>query len=630
MFIRFTTKAFLACTLAITLCSCASGYYHKARSAHQAYKSGDFKRAANLIRDVKPTGRDKLLHLLDMGMILHGAGEYSESNEVLTKAEDLAEGLRSKSVSREVSATLWSEEATEFSGERFERMLIPTIKLLNYILLDEWKEALVEVRHMQTLAEREFGKAKDFDNAFSTYLSAMIWETSGLINDAYIDYNKLGIQNKHVPYFAHDLKFTSGKLGFKPKLPKKEMLAWSASENYRKELGEFVVIAEVGQAPKFISESVSTGFFTVAVPTLIHEAPPVEYVDISIDGKGIARTYTFYDITGDMVGALKDRQKRSLIRKMIKLSAQGALYGVADEMMKDDKTENQLIGLAMAFLSLSMSAAEKADERSWRTLPSNLQIGRVFLKPGIHKITLTPIGGGKATTEEVTIEKATPKYVLLKFPDTLISSAKSLTARDVALSKAAIEEQKLIERAKQNPDDGDLKIQLAIARIKNGNYDIETLATKGINQGGDKEKGYLALIIAHAVNARFETAADYSKTAADAVNVKKAEESFREYEKTFSALNKSEGKIEFHPKKAEDLELALNLFIEGLIAERDEEYPRATKKFALSYENGLKGEQIESKILDNYGKSDKNFKKSKEGMQIVENLADSLLEGAEM
>ena len=94
---------------AATFVGCVSTYNSRARAAHRAYHRGDYERALRIIEKADPAPRDRLLYLMDKGMILHAAGDYEESNRVLTKAEELAESFTAKSVSRETAATLWRE-----------------------------------------------------------------------------------------------------------------------------------------------------------------------------------------------------------------------------------------------------------------------------------------------------------------------------------------------------------------------------------------------------------------------------------------------------------------------------------------------------------------------------------------
>ncbi len=414
---RIILRAATFLLLAPCLASCVSNYNLKARAAHDAYHEGRFDDAAVLINDVKPAGRDRLLYLLDKGMIFHAAGKYRESNKLLSEAEELSDALSPKSVSRETAATLWSEEATEYGGEKYERIMIPVIRMLNYIMEDEWDEALVEVRRLITTSERIYTDPNELDNAFAIYLSAIVWETLGQINDALISYNQLTKHKSEVPYYAYDAETIRAKLGITATLPPKNSLAWATSKNYRKQNGELIVIAEAGRTPIFVATTVTNGLFTLSMPEVRAFPENLKSAKVVVDGKEVGSTYPFYNIMKDILRAEKDRQKRSFIRKMIKLPVQTGLYAASGELMDEDDTESKIAGVGLALLALSMSAAEKADERSWRTLPAQFQIGRFYLPAGHHEIELVAGGGTSTVMHTVDIKAEKPSVILMRFPE---------------------------------------------------------------------------------------------------------------------------------------------------------------------------------------------------------------------
>jgi tetratricopeptide (TPR) repeat protein len=435
LILRVVTLFFLAPWLA----SCVSNYNLKARAAHNAYHEGRYEEAVALINKVRPAGRDRLLYLLDKGMILHGAGKYEESNAVLTKAEELSEAFTAKSVSRETAATLWSEEATEYGGEKYERIMIPVIRMLNYIMEDEWDEALVEVRRLITTSEKIYTDPAEMDNAFALYLSAVVWETLGQINDALISLNQMTKHKLDVPYYGYDANLFRKMLGIDAPLPQKGGVAWTTSKNYRKQKGELIVIAETGRTPIFVAATVTNGLFTFSVPEL--EVFPEHFrpAKVLIDGREAGTIHPFYNIMKDILQAERDRQKRSFIRKMIKLPVQTGLYAAGGELMEEDDTKSKAAGLGLVLLALSMSAAEKADTRSWRTLPALFELGRFYLPEGRHRVELEPEGGGDGVEETVDVTSEKPSVLLVKLPQGTGAPAKLTTPQREGARQADIE-----------------------------------------------------------------------------------------------------------------------------------------------------------------------------------------------
>lgn len=614
-------KSALALALAISLGACASSYHARAQGAHHAYFRGDYERALTLIEKVKPASRDRLLYLLDKGMILHGAGKYKESNRVLEQAEELANVLYAKSLTRELAATLWSEEAREYPGERHERALIPVVRMLNYIMMDEWNEALVEVRRLGTTVEEIYGEKHRYANAFSLYLSAIIWEAMGQINDALIDYNKLGKQRANVPYYGHDMKATSRELGMQVKLPPKGSEAWKKSSGYRKQNGELIVIAATGRSPRFVSEWESTGYFSVSMPNMVYYSPSTQYASVVVDGEKLGTTHPFYNIVDDIVVALKERAKRSMIRKMVKLSVQTGLYTGGLILMDSDDTKQQLAGLALSLLAMSMSASDKADERSWRTLPAEYQIGRFYLTPGEHEVEIVPENGGAPITRRVDISGERPSVILARFGN--ISSVATSRGSEGTGAKAAQRkrEQELLTKVRKDPKNGALKIKLAKVRMEGGKYDVERLLVQGIKQGGNKREATLLLIAALTVQKRYSEALRWLGSSGLGN---------RAYYK--EALEYAMGKrIEAPDAKGpelteqENMTNAFNHYLSGLVEERSGDYDDAAEGYAKAYEFGLRGKPVIERIVESYKRTDEDFKESERGVEIVSDFAEAFV-----
>ncbi|MBU4483937.1 hypothetical protein KKA47_00785 [bacterium] len=595
--------------------SCASTYQSRAKPAREAFNSGDYDKAVEIIEKIKPAPRDKLLHLLDKGMILHGAGKYKESNQTLTEAEDLWKNLSIKSVSKETGATLWSEEGVDYAGDKYERVMIPTIRMLNYVALGDWDGALIEVRRIRYTVEKVYGSTRDFDNAFALYFSAVVWETLGHINDALIDYKQLGKHGKQVPYYAHDIKTTSSRLGLADKLPEKGNMAWDASKKYRDDRAQILVVIESGEAPYYVAESVTTGYFTISVPTVRSKPIPVQSVMVKIDGKEVGQTYPFYNIAEDILGALKERQKRTFVRKMIKLSTQTGLYVAGNELMKKDDTKSELAGLALTALSFSMSVAEKADERSWRTLPGMFQLGRFYVSQGTHEIELIPQGGGKTFTTTLDVKPGKPEMVLVRYPKSTGIAEKLKLPEPTRIAEARGREKVLKEKLKENPSDGNIKIELAFAKMERGSYEVNDLLVEGLKDGGNKNKGAMGLVISHAVGENIKGAIDWAE-----------KENFTFYENALKYTLKKEKKVPTtNLSNKESLTNGFDYYLYGLMREKEKKYEEATKMFAKAHQIGLYGELVANKVMDNYKKTSKEFKKSKEGTEIASNFADVYL-----
>ena len=627
----FSSKIFGLIFVVLFLTSCASTYHSKIKTVHAEFARGEYEKALEQIEKINPSSKDELVYLMDKGMILHALGKYKESNRVLTKAEDLSDVYSVKSATREVAGTLWSEEGIEYAGDKHERLMIVVIRMLNYVMMDDWNGALVEVRRVKYLSEKVYGRSSDIDNPFATYLSGIVWETVGKINSALIEYRQIEKDKDDVPYYGVDLKTLSRRLGFAVPLPKKPSLAWHVTPNYRKKKGQLIVIAETGRSPYYVSETVSTGYFTVSMPSVRFEKSRVYYVDVNINGKEQGKTYPFYDIVEDIVVAAKERQKRSFVRKMIKVSTQAGLYaGSAELTGKDKSTESNIAGIALAIFGLTMSAADKADERSWRTLPKEFQLARFYLKPGTYTVELVPVGDKKLSIKkEIEIKSGKPYVWLLNFPETFGKARKvSSVSETRRIKELRQEEKRLTRQVKSNPKNGNYKIALAIVKISLGNYDVDSLVNKALAQGAYEDFGIGSYVVMFTVKADYKDAIKWAK---------KGEKLELKEKKIYSAYVKVLNYVLNGGKKPQvqsvirlnkDVGIVngFNHYVYGLIYEKEGKLNQAVVMYSKAYDYGLIGKPIIQKIMDVYKKTDDKFKKSKQGVDIAGKFAGTYLE----
>jgi hypothetical protein len=138
-------------------------------------------------------GRDSLLYLLDIGLSLHSAGKYDESNQAFLKADKIADIKDYTSLSAEAATLFTSDNLKDYKGEDFEKVLINTYLSMNFALMGDFESSLVEARrvnHKLHLMVTE-GKRKYKQNAYARYLSAILYEAENNYNDAYGDGTRL-------------------------------------------------------------------------------------------------------------------------------------------------------------------------------------------------------------------------------------------------------------------------------------------------------------------------------------------------------------------------------------------------------------------------------------------------------
>ncbi len=205
-----------------------------------------------------------LVYLMEKGLLLRYAGGFEESNAVFEEAEQLAEDLYTKSISKNLASFITSDKALPYEGEDFERIIINYFRAMNYLDLGLPEDALVECRKveakLQFYEQKYEGDKKYRKDPFIHYLTGLIHESSGEINDAYISYKKaeeafsdlsdfLGVRGPK--YIGGDLLRTASALGFSNEM---EEIRREYPHSVRRDRipdgkGEVVLFVEAGFVP---------------------------------------------------------------------------------------------------------------------------------------------------------------------------------------------------------------------------------------------------------------------------------------------------------------------------------------------------------------------------------------------
>jgi hypothetical protein len=403
---RLAATAGLLCSVILSACATYQG---KVDSARDNIKHHDYSHALEKLRPLaeKEDG-DQLVYLLDYGTTLGLSGNYKDSNNILSKADRLADLVDYHSVSRIAGSLAISEEMVQYKGDTFEKIFINGYLAMNYLELNQLDDALVEARRLNEkyLKYRSDQKKKFELNPFGKYLSAMVWEANHEYDDAYIAYNEAYELESSIGPIREDL-IRSAKLSrrtdtykeLKSKFPDvKEQDAW-----YDKKNGEIILIYQQGWGPRKVP---SPGARTM--PTLVPVASNTQEAQLNIDGIGSFKSREIYDVQRAAIETLKDDYGILLAKRI----AAAATKEVAADQVRQ---KNELLG---ALTRIALYASDRADLRQWSTLPQTIQVVRVFVPAGKYKYSIQGLnrGGGptgeKLENQEVEVKAGQKKFLI--------------------------------------------------------------------------------------------------------------------------------------------------------------------------------------------------------------------------
>lgn len=424
--------------LFLMVLGCAAGVDYKALDQYMG-SDGCLEAAAYIEEKEESYGTNRrLLFLMDAASVNMYCSQYEKSNQYFHEADTLAEDLWTKSVTKEAAAFLLNDYTRPYSGEDFERALVNMLSALNYALMGDYAEALVEVRRLNSKLTEFNDKYEEKnvykEDAFGRYLSGMIYEADGAdrlenIDSAFIDYSaavdayrdyeeKYGttVPDSLVEDYLR-IAEAADRLGeAKRKLGPLAKRKWTKHRDARK-LGKIVFIHLNGRAPEKSEDRLyiqtPSGPITLAFPKFVVREPACRKSEMELVSSsgpvGIVQAEMVEDITGIAVKNLDDRKGRVIVKAIARAVVKQVAINEVANNMKDEKAR-KLTKLGLNIVNLFI---ERADTRSWRTLPAEISMARMYVPEGQYDVFGKRCGINKVVVDSVYVRPGQTKFVLL-------------------------------------------------------------------------------------------------------------------------------------------------------------------------------------------------------------------------
>ena len=426
-------KSFTVIIVSLLLSAC--GVTQNYNALETLVRNNDCKGAVEYIKNTEQTYGDnaRLLFLLDSAMIHMQCGNYDQSNTFFHEAEDLSESLWTESITKNVASMVTSDLVLPYSGEDFERALINLFSAINYIRKGEPDEALVECRRLDSLLSiyNSRYEAKNIykEDAFARYLSGIIHEADNELDDAYIDYYssyKIYTNDYRNAYgtptpitLTEDLLRMAESVDRLDEafytIPGSRSMIWSKKRETDK-LGKMVFVHFNGRAPvkmdrKFIVPT-NSGPVSIAFPEYRVSVPPCRNSTLVLESDFEtfeADTTLAEDINRIAVKCLADRKARIWVKAIARaIAKQVAIQAAANQV--EDQAGSDLLKWGLNIINTI--AVEKADTRSWHTLPGEIYFTRLFVPPGDYHAFARLCSGQKRAVSPVSIKAGETKFIV--------------------------------------------------------------------------------------------------------------------------------------------------------------------------------------------------------------------------
>lgn len=416
----YTTSVFhsLPVLLLLLLSACASSVFTPYTERAQSYRQDlNNKQLSRSLKAIESQGfsLDSQLNLLEHGRLAQLDGQIDTSikdfNAVINMAakEENKARISLSNTAQSSLALVSNDNSRRYRLSIYEQVLLHQYQAFNYLLKGDLSAAGVEIRrahyvqkhalktisykeslsHQQTqqlIDQQGVAQVKNsFENAYSYFFSALIYQAIGEFNNAYIDYKQALRLAPHNPFIQQALLNLAKQLGFskdyralKRRFPK---IASKQGGSAR-----LVVLYEQNLVPVKVSTGLSYFSRHGAVPITVPAYPktwyPASHLQISIQQQGrvkyLGQTAMLSDVHAIAVKALQEQLPGIIWRT--------GLQAVSKYQLQK-KASQESLGLGIGLQLYNLLSAG-ADVRSWSTLPGNAQVFSQQMAAGSYQLQL--------------------------------------------------------------------------------------------------------------------------------------------------------------------------------------------------------------------------------------------------
>jgi tetratricopeptide (TPR) repeat protein len=389
-------KAALVVLAALAVAPGCATYTAKMTDTGVLYYDGAYDLALGELDELvlKASEEDIYLYLLERGKVRLAAGEFDSAIVDLQAAErrfDDIEGV--VSVGDAISSTIVSDASTEYIPDPHERILLNTYLVLAYLGADDIAGARVERNRVIRRLQDYLGTVTDEDLApldvpFARYVTAVMYENEGKLDDARIEYSKVeDLYPEAVPWSSNShmtelvVLTELGRAPVKVSVAIRGYFEKRGGETY----GYFTLPGDGGEMALPITSSLFSGkdvdygrVFNFNFPEYVRMPRGAVYARPVIDGVEAGTAVTLDDLEDTAMEAFGRELPSILIRAAVRTYLQLFIQKELDD------GAGEIAGV----IAKIFTAAQTADTRSWQTLPSEVAVFRMEVEPGRHEVQM--------------------------------------------------------------------------------------------------------------------------------------------------------------------------------------------------------------------------------------------------
>jgi hypothetical protein len=445
-FVRLVNAVAVAFCL-LGICGCAT-YADRVGQIRTAYYTNNLETARTIAKEaVDGDHKNSDVLKLEQAMLDLSAGDLKNSEKLFREVRDNFDNLDGPTPIRSTMSWLTDDTSRAYPGEDYEKILIRAFLALNNLMqdgsdaeayslqtidkqeqiilsADPNKEAVATDAPEQEKQAKENPKANYPRVALAPYLRGMLREST------HINYDDA--QRSYVAVVNWQPAFQAGKSDLQrvttghhsaPGDGVLYVFALTGRGPYKQEVTEVPSTVSLLIAGEIVSavgkQTVPPNVAPVKVPKLIACANPVQAVGVKVGGQIVGTTETITDVTQLAIQQYEATYPQTIARAVARrVLKNGVVYGTKEV---SGMSKNSLSSFALDMVGMAWEFTEAADTRCWGLLPDKIQVLRVELSAGEHKVQLqsidcngTPLS--KPETLSVSIANGRNTYLLANYP----------------------------------------------------------------------------------------------------------------------------------------------------------------------------------------------------------------------
>lgn len=388
--------------LPVLLGGCAT-YSDRIERMESALLAGQWERALDEVEKTGGSRADEVLFRLNRGMLHRLNGDFEASNRDLEAAKERLEALDAFSITETLGALTVTEGTRAYIGTPHEQVMLHLIKAFNYLDLGELDSARVEALQvdlrLEAIAAAAGGSKYDAD-PFARYLTGLLYEALGEADNALIAYRSAwrAYRRQQAAFgvsaprqLRADLLRLTDHLGLADE--HRELAErypdtdWVEQAAFRRRAHVILIVNE-GLAPILREEAIMVQgadgrLHRIALPTYRSRPWRLGTVELLANGQR-ASAEVAQEVEPVARAVLEERKPGMLARSLTRAV-------VSNAAVSEVRDADPLAGLLVNIFTV---ATERADTRSWVTLPGRFRVVRLSLPPGDHDLSARYVGGG--------------------------------------------------------------------------------------------------------------------------------------------------------------------------------------------------------------------------------------------